>query len=310
MALQETRRQHYVWREYLRSWCLNGKDVIWATRGAKPFLDNIMNLAKDEYFYEIESIDKGKIRFIHDFWLKDNNVYLKYLNLRWVRMFSELTDDGFIKALNINDADKTELSHYIKTNTIEKSLAELEKTWGEILRKLIEFDASYFDEDNVIKTLFFLTMQYYRTKNIKERVLSAANKFELSDKEHFKFMIESTWPIAIFILANTLAYSIYERDEHKLVFLENKTNEYFVTSDLPVINIYNGIDIYNKTLGSEKLELYYPLTPHKAVLLSPEACYASFSKIFIDETSVKIYNNAIKKQSCELIFSHNEKELL
>lgn len=74
----------------------------------------------------------------------------------------------------------------------------------------------------------------------------------------------------------------------------------FITGDQPVINTKAKFSSETK-----ELELYYPLEPSKALIITEEKNFNTEWSI----EKVKEYNDKIEQQSLELIFA-NDKEVL
>jgi hypothetical protein len=109
-------------------------------------------------------------------------------------------------------------------------------------------------------TISALCVQYFRTKNIKESATSAVSPLGLLD-------IDKAWNILSHIFSTTLGWSIYsERALWNVVILANHTSTPLITGDQPIINTYAAFG--NEVIEHDYLEFYYPLSPHKALLLT------------------------------------------
>lgn len=62
------KRQHYVWRNYLRGWA-DKKDHIWALKKdeGKILCPELMGVAQEKYFYRVHELTKPEIDFMRRF---------------------------------------------------------------------------------------------------------------------------------------------------------------------------------------------------------------------------------------------------
>jgi len=295
---QITKHQHYVCRCYLKRWCVNG--IVWCRRNGKNFSTGLSKVALENFFYETKPLDDKKLEFIYNMWIKEQKPLLQTINMGWLSFFSK--SDMMIKFLTkINTDNKFDhLLLFLSSNIEEKMHSELETDFDIILHNLIEGNKNYFDEDKQMTLLFILCIQYFRTKNIKQKIIDAGLNNSL----------ETTLNATRWILGTTLAYNIYCPKKYKLVLINNNTSTPFITSDQPIINIFAGIN--EKPLDElldEELELYYPLTPSRALLLSFRDVYTNFQSINVDEKGAEKYNDFIKRMSLEFLFAKIEADL-
>lgn len=83
------RRQHYVWRHYLRSWSSN--DKIWCHHDGKTFLSNLMGVAQKRDFYKISELTESDILIINKTAIEiTKNKMLKEANAGWLNAFQML----------------------------------------------------------------------------------------------------------------------------------------------------------------------------------------------------------------------------
>jgi hypothetical protein len=105
----------------------------------------------------------------------------------------------------------------------------------------------------------------------------------------------------VHILATNVGMNLYvERQNHSTRLLENKTDVPFVAGDQPVINISSGP---KDTTPPVKFELYYPLSPSKAMLLlEPSSDFFSIDST-VTETFVRMCNLRMAAHSYRQVFS-------
>jgi hypothetical protein len=106
------------------------------------------------------------------------------------------------------------------------------------------------------------------------------------------------------LMAMAVGQSLYaERERFKLAVLDNNTGTPFVTADQPIINLQHAHD----GKPPENFELYYPLSPWKAMLLLEAT--SERDRFPLTDVSVNAYNVMMVKSSHEQIFSNSEEYL-
>ncbi|MFQ3247378.1 MAG: hypothetical protein ACI9SP_004033 [Arenicella sp.] len=91
------------------------------------------------------------------------------------------------------------------------------------------------------------------------------------------------------IFATNIGWSLYsERSEFRLVLL----------------NTFG--DSQNKQREHDEFEFYYPVSPHKAVLLTKRICFTHGQVIEIDGKDVDLYNQKIIEVAHEQVYSSSK----
>ncbi|NOS75740.1 MAG: DUF4238 domain-containing protein [Methyloglobulus sp.] len=93
-----------------------------------------------------------------------------------------------------------------------------------------------------------------------------------------------------------------------MVLLKNNTSVEFITSDQPVINTY-AIG-FNETEAPEELELYYPVSPKLAILITNNIEIRNSNIVVPNINQVKNYNRMIIQQSHSQIFTSSKEALM
>jgi hypothetical protein len=108
----------------------------------------------------------------------------------------------------------------------------------------------------------------------------------------------------VHIYAINLAHNLYiDRDRYKIILLENATDIPFVTADQPVINIASNP---NETKMPDKFELYYPLSPTKAMMLVDPSGERLPRDSTVTAMSVHVYNLLMGAHSHRQIFGSSQ----
>ncbi|MBK2095249.1 DUF4238 domain-containing protein [Francisella philomiragia] len=106
------------------------------------------------------------------------------------------------------------------------------------------------------------------------------------------------------IVSNILANQFIDKG-YKLVLIKNNTRIPFITSDVPIINIFAEVNIEE---GVELFELYYPLSNNLAVLFTNKEGYLE-NNFEANHEQVKHFNQAMIYSSYRYIYCSND-ELL
>ncbi|WP_217581557.1 DUF4238 domain-containing protein [Lysinibacillus sp. GbtcB16] len=155
----------------------------------------------------------------------------------------------------------------------------------------------FYNEDTRIDFSIFLCTQYYRTKKMKNSVIrntkDIANKMDAD--------IERMWNVISHILATNLSHSLIMKKDSKWTLLTNSKST-FITSDQPIVNIKGK---YSNDVETEELELYYPISPSKALLISDINNSPKPDIFEINEEEIKKYNSIILNTCEEQIYLNN-----
>lgn len=284
-----TRKQHYVWRKYLRAWGPN--DRIWCLRDNKLFNPNLINVAQERDFYKLHDLTVEEVNYLEQF-CNGQQEPLRSLNLRWVEYFTVLfkLQRQLIAAGHPADL----IAHHIDRAAIEQEEllhGSIEQDAVESLDALLSGDASFFGIPKQ-KTAFFyfLANQYTRTKKLKSRALEGPGKITAINPENI-------WNAMSQIIASCIGQSLVAY-RYQLYFLRSEGNEVFITGDQPVINLHGTYIAPTKT--PTELDLYYPISPKLAVLVAVEPPENSL----LTDEEVKAYNQHMYLQSHTMLFAH------
>ena len=301
------KRQHYVWRHYLRPWADNESIWTYFKELDKIVKPGLMGVAQEKYFYGLEDFTHEEISFLKNFVDKTSPPALKPLNSDFLTLF---TSTSLLKkqlATNTNPKVNREFIaseiKKIEANSMEDAHCIMENLGSKIIqcRSLEELKELSLD-DNLYEAIMFLCVQYFRTKSMRKSALKSFN----GDK--FEGLADKSWNIISSIMATTLARSISLNNKLRFTFIENSTTIPFITGDQPVFNILN--DKLNDEGEVVELELYYPLTPKYAICLHfrPEQIDIFEGKT-ADENYVNYLNKKVFQNADYYVFADNERIL-
>ena len=255
------KKQHYVGREYLRPW--SNKEQIFCIRNNRIFKSNLTGIAQENYFYEIQDLSQEEILLIKKLAIESSSElmkesYLSFLN-NYLRVFQY--ENNFKHMINKENKDSVEhMFKKIKINYAEDYHAMVENIGNKYLYLIRESNINFFsdDKEDRIAFLFFVTLQYMRTKRRRNETIRAF--------ENDNIGMQKIWPIMAHIYATNIAMSLHLDKAYQLILLTNNTNIKFITADQPLINTY-GVN-NKKELTQNELEFYYPITPKLSILIT------------------------------------------
>ncbi|WP_322851774.1 DUF4238 domain-containing protein, partial [Vibrio harveyi] len=294
---QKKKKQHYVWRRYLKSWlvddklaCMRNKQHVFSTA-------DLMNVGQKSYFYKVNSLSEQDISFVRDMFLSDvdetvSSIYERLFSLfRHVEQVEKLESDG-------SDSDIEKLKQHYANNLEE----EIQSQGDPCLTKLLLGDVSFFENDeSAAHFLNYLCMQYLRTKKHHDALVSGVTGVNREQ------IIKCANLIRIVFSAKLAANLYVNRSNYKLVIARNISDTPFITSDQPVVNFLDTKTDQNQQ--TEEFGLYYPLSPELAVFLVEKDIFGSVLEMSFDKASVEEFNKITLSASHEQVYASSETQL-
>lgn len=301
------KRQHYVWRHYLRPWAVS--ESIWTyfkelDKIEKP---GLMGVAQEKHFYKLIDLTDAEEKFLGKYIEHTSPVVVKDLNLDFFKLFT--SHYKLKKQLENNkdpQIDRDKIAEEIKKlehNLMEDAHCKMEALGFNLLNCRSLNDLKALNQgDDIYEAIMFLCFQYFRTRSMKK---SALKSFE---GDGFEELAEKTWNIISYSMATTLARSISLDKNLKFIFIENNTDNHFITGDQPVFNILN--DKLNGNGEVTDLELYYPLTPQHALTIHfrPEQI-EQFENKSADNEMIEFLNDKVLENSDFFVFADSKEQL-
>lgn len=296
------RRQHYVWRHYLRSWSNN--DQIWCHHDGKTFLSNLMGVAQKRDFYKISELTESDILIINKTAIEiTKNEMLKEANAGWIKAFQMLfTIKKQLSASDINRPGLDKVFDELAINIEEDLHSAIEAGAIKHINKILRRDTSLFNSDEEYMNFsHFICVQYLRTNKIKENVIKNTESL-------FPGMAERTFGVFRHIYATNMAWSTFaRREEFKPALLINNTETNFITGDQPIINTYAASVGWSTPVA--EVEFYYPFSPKIAVIVSSKEQYKSGDIFEQNVEQVHMFNTAIAKSAYSQIYAQSSSDL-
>lgn len=171
------KRQHYVSRYYLQSWAKN--EQIYCFRDNQVFKTNLVNIAQEKYFYELQDLTEDEIILIHKLAIEPSprsiqESHLDFLNKYLMVFRFEKNIISKIKNWNAYKNDFEELLKQHKINFEENYHASIENIGNKYLDLLRNNNINFFYDDSTedrMAFLIFIVLQYMRTKKRRNVVI-------------------------------------------------------------------------------------------------------------------------------------------
>jgi hypothetical protein len=258
------KRQHYIWREYLRNWSTDEKISSLLLQEKKILTEvNLINVAQEKFFYKLEEFTEEEEIILFELIKSWSNEATLEINLE---IFKSFTSYSKIKKLSEEHLKLDPNSHSelksmldaIRYNGIENIHTLLESFGKNIIAVKSLEDLKFLDDQQeLFLTMIYIAFQYLRTKKMRtsvENVLKANPLLSVKYVNPFSFIYSTSF-------ANSLTF----HKDLTFTLLENFTSKEFITSDQPLINLKKDIkDLKNNVID---FKLYYPINPRLALII-------------------------------------------
>ena len=295
-ALARKKRQHHVWKHFLRSWEVDGR--VTCLMDGRVFSTDPVNLAVEGDFYRFTKLDPADIDFIRRFVI-DPATHPSAKRNHEALLRRLTTPDSFVDAnrsriANIEDVEAA--LDMFRTNILEELHAGTEERFKPLLDRLLASDTGfYYEKTLTIDFLHYLCMQHMRTKGIK-----AATVFSLRSLSNVD--VAKMWSIISQMFSVKIGASLYlERCDRKLVLLENRTDTDFITGDQPTLNLSAG-----SGKVPDSLVFYYPISPMLALILTETDGRTPLTNEGLTSDQVRDLNARMAKAAHSQIYGRSE----
>jgi hypothetical protein len=289
---------HKVARFYLKAWDVEGRDTedaqVFCLQNDRIRRDNVRNVGAENHFYRLRELSESDVKLIREVAIADSPETLKPYHETLVRYFS-LPHKIRKKLEASGNATPEQLApvHGVIAEMNEDLHTSIEDSFKPFLASMLAGDLSFYMDPREATNFFRgIAAQYLRTDLVKKaQRMRKAGEFEV---------FERVANVLVHIYAVNLGYSLYaDREQYRIVLLENHTDVPFVTADQPAINVASNP---TDTKPPEKFELYYPLSPTKAMLLVDPSSKHLPSDLSLSVMSVHVYNSHMAAHSYQQIY--------
>jgi len=296
--------QHYVPRFYLKAWLDEDGGVIFCLQKKSGNIfgtKNLMNLGGENYFYRLQDLTISDIASIKTIAIDPSPDHLRRLHHDLVANFNLITRlKTHLQSIGREDPETTLQIEKASVEFGESINTSIEDGLQAPLAAMLTGDLTFIEDEQQVTGFFYaLSHQYMRTKRMKQAVM----KRELRPPLDQKF-VSRVWNVLSHIFAVNIGWSLFaDRKQSKVVLLNNQSAVPLITADQPIINL-RGSDQEGSSLP-EKLDLFFPLSPTKAMLLvEPNSDY-SFEGPNLSAHEVYAFNLRIARNAHEQIYSNS-----
>lgn len=288
------KRQHYVWKDYLRAWA-ESNDLIhtYFKQQKKTARPNLKNVAQEKFFYEAEEFTIEEQKELLEITSKLSSKSSLEACLGVLSVFftySEIKNQLVKNNIDLSEND----IRFIQTNLIEHVHMDFEAYGRRLINvKRLEDLAFLKKKKALLHTMIYLCIQYTRTKHMRNNFYNSTYPNKFSDPISIIFAIN---------MANILTF-----DENLcFTILNNQSAVNYITGDQPVINL---VDI-NKNGSDKDFVLYYPIKPKIAIQFKLRQHKSTFEAKNIETTElVNELNSKIYQYADNLVFSDSEEQI-
>ena len=167
-----TRRQHYVWRYYLSKW-ENSRGLVWCLRDGHLFQTNAINIMVQRDFYRLQFLTKMDLIVLRGLVVdKVSSPLLRELHDNMMNQFAAVArlNDWIQSNPETTEADRA----FVRKVVIEAEewlQSGAEDGFVPVSERILAQDTKILDDDDqALHLIYFLCMQYFRTKNMRDRI--------------------------------------------------------------------------------------------------------------------------------------------
>ncbi len=259
---QLKKKQHYVWKEYLKPWCSDNKIFTYLKPSNKTVYSNLDGIAQERFHYSLQEFTVEEEQILEDIVKQFSIPELIDMNLEFYEtlvLYSKIKRE--LSKKDLLEGFREELNKrlsILQRNTVEDVHMRVESLGKKLIisKSLAELEI-LFNQENRFSSLAFICMQYLRTKKMRLSYQELAKTHD--------YLKEKYSDIISIVFANNLAWALAFYQKCNIVLLKNETSISFVTADQPAVNSKLHIKNENGYVGD--FELYYPLSPFYALLI-------------------------------------------
>lgn len=304
MIEKPKKKQHYVWRKYLKKWS-SSKNSIPTYFKEKGYVQttDLMNVAQSRYFHKMFILSEHEIllakSYIHSF----NNADAVNFAERLLNLYVSYKDYSIQQSNYTYDIPIPNLNRILKdleVNTFENFVSKLETLGNKILECKSLEELKMLDGIDIYNSLFYVSLQYFRTNKMRQNLIKG-----FGENSEIGIVANKIWNIIFIHLALVMTSNALKRNDYTFIFVKNSSNVSFITSDQPVCN-----DLENEGEDIKDFEFYYPISPIYAIIIQFGQCSERYKETVVDEAWVNVHNHIIWNNAFQQVFADSEKLLI
>jgi len=285
---------HLVPRFYLRAWA-NREEQVYCLQDGRILRPNVKNVCAQNYFYRLQALSQEDVDFLRTAIINDSPKALKAVHEQLIGAFTR--PFALKQKLLAADSASPEAMAQIERLIVELNEdvhTSVEERFRPYLHAMIEGKLDFLkDPPRAAEFFWGLALQYMRTDYLKR----ARRPIERERLERYNRIAN----LLAHIVAFNAGFSLFlDRGSLTIMLLDNRTAVPFVTGDQPVINIAANP---KSTKPPARFDLFYPLSPQKAMLLLEPASESLPSQSWVSETAAHVYNLRMAAHSCRQVFA-------
>jgi len=297
MAAVGKKLNHFVSRFYLGAWA--DGDYIFCLMRGKVFRPNLMGAASENYFYRLQELTDDDLRFLRRFIddspepMREGHRQIVQIHMAPIVAKKVLEEEG-------GTQEQFNLAEKLIRDTNEDLHTAIEEKFNPFITSMIQGDMSFLEAADT-RARFYggLCMQYARTKFIRGTMASMP-------RERFEQYMRISNLLVVLVALNVGANMFGDAHNRTPYLLTYDSNVPFVTADQPIINLASNPKNTNTV---ERFELYYPLSPTRALLLlEPNSKFVPAS-LELTAEQARWFNLRIAANSYRQVYSNSKDEL-
>ncbi|MGN0937479.1 DUF4238 domain-containing protein [Acinetobacter sp. YH12049] len=303
--LQIKRENHYVWANYLKNWSTNNSDVWYTTKKFKIACDSVKAIAKEKDLYQARHLSNEQLQFILQLSAQSPEA-LQKIHKSFLDPFIQILEieKFYLSSITDNKQIKAHIEA-IKSNTLENIHTAIENNVNKILEELQKKNLKILDElENMINFMNFFGHQIARTAPFRNKILATQTNSTVQT------IYKDSWWFISYMFGMNIGVDFFKtRKIDKHCLLINISDEDFITSDHPIINVHPNINENDLNApSSEEADFFYPISPRIAYMINKSDLFPSgISHVSID--FVKAMNRKLAIHSDQYIISTTETQL-
>lgn len=308
---QIKRNHHYIWSYYLKNWS-DCKDIFYISQKGKIAKDSVKGLAKEIDFYKINLLDNEDIEFIK-FISSKSPQYLQEIHLQQLQYYVEISKAYKLASLIKGNKEIDSIKALLRNNPLEDYHSIIEKEIVEVVYELSNGNKNVLNKkNNMVAFCSYLGHQITRTKSFKKIIINSrkyyTDKTNISNK-YFELFEKNWWFLSV-LLGINIGTSFYNlRKENNHIFITNKTDTPFITSDNPIINVHRSLSELKKFEAPIYSDFFIPISPKYAYMINDSDDFNHLIEI-TNKEEVEKFNSLIFKNSLKYVFASEGNILL